>query len=101
MILQMNLQNAPKIYTYKIINEYAHDKKAYTQGLEFIGDTLVESTGQYGESSIHKCDKAFFVGGVTRFPVGTDMVFALDAVTVDLFQAGIDVVQSDPPRRRR
>ena len=29
-------------------------KKAYTQGLEFIGDTLVESTGQYGESSIRK-----------------------------------------------
>ena len=47
-------KDAPKIYTYKIINEYAHDKKAYTQGLEFIGDTLVESTGQYGESSIRK-----------------------------------------------
>lgn len=45
---------APKLYTYKILNEYPHDKQAYTQGLEFIGDTLVESTGQYRESSIRK-----------------------------------------------
>lgn len=30
---------APKLYTYKILNEYPHDKQAYTQGLEFIGDT--------------------------------------------------------------
>lgn len=44
----------PKLYDYKIINEYPHDKQAYTQGLEFIGDTLVESTGQYNESSIQK-----------------------------------------------
>ena len=44
-------------------------------------------------------DKAFFVGDVTRFPVGTEMVFALDAVTVDLFQAGVDVVGQLPIAR--
>lgn len=44
----------PKLYTYKIVNEYPHDIKAYTQGLEFKNDTLYESTGQYGISSLRK-----------------------------------------------
>jgi glutamine cyclotransferase len=38
-------ENAPQVYTYKILNTYPHDKKAFTQGLEFSGDTLFESTG--------------------------------------------------------
>lgn len=44
----------PIIYTYEIIDEFPHDSKAYTQGLEFYGDTLYESTGQYGQSSLRK-----------------------------------------------
>jgi len=44
----------PKIYTYKIINEYHHDITSYTQGLEFFNDTLYESTGQYKESKLRK-----------------------------------------------
>uniref|UniRef100_UPI0030C7B1C9 glutaminyl-peptide cyclotransferase n=1 Tax=Yeosuana marina TaxID=1565536 RepID=UPI0030C7B1C9 len=46
----------PKIYTYKIINEYPHDITSYTQGLEFFNDTLYESTGQYKESKLRKVD---------------------------------------------
>ena len=46
----------PTLYTYKIVNEYPHDIKAYTQGLEFKNDTLYESTGQYGTSSLRKTD---------------------------------------------
>ena len=46
----------PKIYTFKIINEYPHDITSYTQGLEFYNDTLYESTGQYGESKLRKLD---------------------------------------------
>ncbi len=46
--------NPPEIYTYKIINTYPHDQNAYTQGLEFYKDTLYESTGQYGNSSLRK-----------------------------------------------
>jgi glutaminyl-peptide cyclotransferase len=45
---------APTLYTYNIINTYPHDKEAYTQGLEFFKDTLYESTGQYGSSSLRK-----------------------------------------------
>ncbi len=47
---------APEIYTYKIINEYPHDIRAYTQGLEFHNDTLYESTGQQGTSWLRKVD---------------------------------------------
>lgn len=45
---------SPKLYTYEIVNTYPHDIEAYTQGLEFHGDTLYESTGQRGESSLRK-----------------------------------------------
>lgn len=48
--------NSPEIYTYEIINEYSHDNRAYTQGLEFHGDTLYESTGKPGRSSLRKVD---------------------------------------------
>ncbi|APQ19134.1 glutaminyl-peptide cyclotransferase [Maribacter hydrothermalis] len=47
-------EKAPEIYTYTIINEYPHDTKAYTQGLEFHNDTLYESTGKKGESFLRK-----------------------------------------------
>ena len=47
---------APKAYTYTVIKEYPHDGEAYTQGLEFYQDTLYESTGQYGSSSLRKLD---------------------------------------------
>ncbi|QWX85499.1 glutaminyl-peptide cyclotransferase [Cellulophaga sp. HaHaR_3_176] len=48
--------NAPEIYTYEIINEFPHDQKAFTQGLEFYKDTLYESTGRKGQSSLRKLD---------------------------------------------
>ena len=47
---------APKLYTYEIINTYPHDITSYTQGLEFYKGDLYESTGQYGESKLRKLD---------------------------------------------
>ncbi|TRO65303.1 glutaminyl-peptide cyclotransferase [Christiangramia sabulilitoris] len=47
---------APVVYTYEIINSYPHDITSYTQGLEFDGDILYESIGQYGESKLRKLD---------------------------------------------
>lgn len=44
----------PELYTYEIINTYPHDMKAFTQGLEFHKDTLYETTGRKGESSLRK-----------------------------------------------
>ena len=45
---------APKIYSYKILNEYPHDITSYTQGLEFYDGILYESTGQYSKSKLRK-----------------------------------------------
>ncbi|MGK0386336.1 MAG: glutamine cyclotransferase [Patiriisocius sp.] len=44
----------PILYDYKILESYPHDITAYTQGLEFVGDVLYESIGQYGTSSLRK-----------------------------------------------
>ncbi len=61
----------PKLYTYKIINTYPHDIDAYTQGLEFHGDTLYESTGQYRKSSLRKTD--YKTGEVLKsVPIGDE-----------------------------
>ena len=46
----------PDIMTYEIIREYNHDQNAYTQGLEFYGNSLYESTGLNGKSSLRKVD---------------------------------------------
>lgn len=46
------------IYTYKIVNTYAHDPNAFTEGLAFNNGFLYESTGQYGSSSLRKVDLA-------------------------------------------
>ena len=45
-----------KHYRPKVLQEYVHDASAYTQGLFFHQDTLYETTGQYGESSLRKVD---------------------------------------------
>lgn len=47
---------APVLYGYRIINEYPHDKKAFTQGLEFYNGKLYESTGKKGASSLRITD---------------------------------------------
>lgn len=47
---------SPEIYTYSILNTFPHDTGAYTQGLEFYQDTLYESTGKLGKSSLRKLD---------------------------------------------
>ncbi|TPG33335.1 glutaminyl-peptide cyclotransferase [Flavobacterium pectinovorum] len=46
----------PKLLKYKVINTYPHDKKSFTEGLEFHNDTLYESTGQEGASYLRKYD---------------------------------------------
>ena len=45
---------APSLWTYTIVNEFPHDSEAYTQGLEFDGEVLWESTGLRGKSTLRK-----------------------------------------------
>lgn len=42
----------PKKWKSELIATYTHNTDYYTQGLEFVGDTLYESTGQKGRSVI-------------------------------------------------
>lgn len=46
----------PQQVSYKVIKRYPHDPDAYTQGLEFVGNELYESTGQYGVSDFRKVE---------------------------------------------
>lgn len=47
----------PRVYTYKVVGSYPHDKKAYTQGLFYEEPGILwESTGQYGLSTLRKVD---------------------------------------------
>lgn len=47
-------KTAPTAYTYKVVREYPHDVKAYTQGLCYHNGFLYEGTGQLGSSSLRK-----------------------------------------------
>ena len=46
--------DASETYTYKVINTFPHDPKAFTQGLVFEDDFLYEGTGRYGQSSLRR-----------------------------------------------
>ena len=53
--LNVNAQDV-KRYGYEVINQYPHDKQAFTQGLLFIDGALYESTGRYGQSTVRKVE---------------------------------------------
>jgi glutamine cyclotransferase len=40
----------------EILGRVPHDRRAFTQGLAFVGDRLYESTGLYGASSVRELD---------------------------------------------
>ncbi|CAM3493250.1 glutaminyl-peptide cyclotransferase [Zobellia roscoffensis] len=77
--LKLLAPNAPEIYTYEIIKEYPHDNKAYTQGLEFYKDTLYESTGKKGRSSLRKVD---FKTGEVLQQVDLDKTYFGEGITI-------------------
>ncbi|CAL2092777.1 glutaminyl-peptide cyclotransferase [Tenacibaculum sp. 190524A05c] len=43
-------------YTYKIVNTFPHDPKAFTQGLEYHNGFLYETTGRNGQSWLRKVE---------------------------------------------
>lgn len=78
---QLNIVSAskPKLYTYTILNEFPHDKTAYTQGLEFFQDTLYESTGIRGKSSLRKID--FKTGQIFK-QIALDKVYFGEGISI-------------------
>ena len=51
-----NSLSVPTTISYDIVNEYPHDARAFTEGLEYKDGYLYESTGQYGSSDIRKVE---------------------------------------------
>lgn len=80
----------PKLLQYTIVKTYPHDLKAYTQGLEFHRDTLIEGTGNgagngtgvRGISSLRKTDYK------------TGKVFKKVELGADYFGEGITVLNN-------
>ena len=47
---------AQPTYGYEVLNAYPHDAAAFTEGLVYTGETLYESTGLYGASTVRQVD---------------------------------------------
>ncbi|MDR2890374.1 MAG: glutaminyl-peptide cyclotransferase [Alistipes sp.] len=69
------------IYGYTIVDTHPHDPEAYTQGLFWHEGALVESTGEYGYSTLRRVDLA--TGEVTRRIDLSGDVFAEGAALID------------------
>lgn len=79
---------APQILKYEIVNTFPHDIKAYTQGLEFYGGKLVESTGNgegptgnKGKSSVRIVDPK--TGIVSKIIELDDRIFGEGATVMN------------------
>lgn len=55
-VLATGCEAKTRKYKIEVVKEYPHDVTSYTQGLFFVGDTLYESTGQWGESTFRMVD---------------------------------------------
>jgi glutamine cyclotransferase len=66
-------QEAPT-YHYELVNTYPHDRAAFTQGLIYDNGTLLESTGQYGASSLRRVELK--TGRVLKSKLVTPQYFA-------------------------
>ncbi len=76
---QATAQDVVPVYTYRIVNAYPHDRRAFTQGLVFDDGFLYEGTGLYGNSSVRKVD------------LETGQVLALRELAARYFGEGITV----------
>ena len=73
--------STPKLFTYKIINEYPHNINSYTQGLEFYNNRLFESIGLRGKSALKEID--YKSGKVIRNLPIDDVYFAEGITLLD------------------
>lgn len=58
ILLSISCSAKVKEYKVKVVNTYAHDVSAFTQGLFFYNGQLYETTGEYGKSSLRKVNLA-------------------------------------------
>jgi glutamine cyclotransferase len=43
-------------FGYRVVAEYPHDRRAFTQGLAYVDGVLYEGTGLYGESTLRRVE---------------------------------------------
>lgn len=55
-ILRILSDLKPELWAYEVVSTSPHNLENFTQGFEFSGNQLYESTGQLGESKIAKID---------------------------------------------
>ena len=55
-LLLLKNPGTPARWTYNVVNTFAHDPKAFTQGLVFDGGFLYEGTGLNGRSELRKVE---------------------------------------------
>ena len=68
------------VFGYRVVNEYPHDRGAFTQGLVYVDGTLYEGTGLTGQSTLREVD------------LETGEVLRSVALDPDLFGEGIAVL---------
>lgn len=89
VLINLFSKTQPEILNYEIVNTFPHDMKAYTQGLEFYGDILVESTGNgegigtgiKGRSSVRKVNPQ--TGEVIKINELPDAIFGEGATILN------------------
>jgi len=54
IVLKSNIK--PLNFSYKVLQAYPHDTTSYTQGLEYHDGKFLESTGEYGQSTLRWVD---------------------------------------------
>ena len=77
---ELQAQKRAPVETFRVVNTYAHDAAAYTQGLIYHQGFLFESTGLNGQSTLrkvkletgevvqqHRLDTAYFAEGLTEW----------------------------------
>ncbi len=72
--------DGPVTYRVEVVATHPHDPTAYTQGLEVVGDLLLESTGLRGQSSIRLVEPS--TGRVVRSRALDDDLFGEGATVV-------------------
>lgn len=70
----------PITIKYQVVDTMAHDTTAFTQGLEFHGTRLYESTGQYGNTSIRILNPE--TGTIDKLIVNSDKTIFGEGITI-------------------
>ncbi len=75
----IEIDDSVTIYELAVVGTYPHDETAYTQGLEFHDDQLLESTGLEGQSSLRLVEPE---SGRVTVSVPVDETLFAEGVTV-------------------